>query len=59
MIVADPVAGIVPRLQGNATQAPWDEATVPMVKPSGKLSSVTVTLSASEGPSLVTVMVYS
>ena len=38
---------------------PWDEETAPMMKPAGKLSSVTVTLSASDGPSLLTAMVYS
>ena len=58
VMLADSPAAMVPRLQSKPAQLPCDEETAPMSKPAGKLSSVTVTLSASDTPSLSTLMVY-
>ena len=57
-IVAKPLGSRPPRLHGNPVQPPCVDETVPMTKPTGKLSSVTVTLSAIDGPLLTTVMTY-
>ncbi len=47
---------MVPRLQGSDAQPPWLLVTSARVKSLGRVS-VTVTLSASDGPVLVTRMV--
>src|SRR4051794_27526796 len=49
VMVALPLAAIVPRLQGKAVQPPCDELTVTPVRSTGSLSP-TLTARASEGP---------